>query len=400
MPWRLLWLLLAVNSILEFGVMAVLGMLPAGLAVHGWAEAVVDSMLLSLLLFPVLFHFLLRPLVRHIDDLERTDTELRGLQGQLELRVQQRTAELERRHRETRLLADMSHGLQSCATQDEACALVTRAAGDLFPGSAGVLWVHDAPSGRLQPRTSWGEPAGARDESPPPGDALRVPMIAQGETVGMIQIHQPEAARSDAVAALDVGLAQTLAEYAGLALTNLELRQTLREQSVHDPLTGLFNRRYLEEVLEREIRRAERSGDPLGIVMLDVDHFKRFNDCHGHGAGDRLLGDLGALLSSQVRGADIACRYGGEEFLLILPGMHGEVVRQRVEALREGVGQLHERQGIDDLAPVTVSAGIAMFPEHAVEAQALLRAADRALYRAKAEGRDRVVVIDVTESRS
>lgn len=402
MPWRLLWMLLGAIFILEFAVMAVLAMLPAGLVAHGWAESAVDSVLLTLLLFPILFRFVLRPLVRHIDELERTETALRGLQEQLELRVQQRTAELERRNREMRLLADMSHCLQSCTTQDEAYAVVTRAARDLFPGSAGVLFIHCAPSRRLDALASWGEPAAGSDESPEPGESFRVPMIAQGEAVGVIQIHRGNLAEAsaDAVAAFNERLAQTLAEYAALALTNLALRQTLRDQSVHDPLTGLFNRRHMEEMLEREIRRAERGGHPLGIVMLDVDHFKRFNDSNGHGAGDRLLGDLGALLSAQVRGDDIACRYGGEEFLLILPGMPGDVVRQRVDALRLGIRQLHERQGIASLAPVTVSAGIAMFPEHGADAQTLLSAADRALYRAKAEGRDRVVTVDASESRS
>lgn len=402
MPWRLLWMLLGATFILEFGVMAILSMLPASLAVRGWAEAAVDSIALGLLLFPILFRFLFRPLVHHIDELERTETELRGLQEQLELRVQQRTAELERRNREMRLLADMSHSLQSCATQDQAYAVVARAAHDLFPGSAGVLFIHSPSSEDLEALASWGEPGRGRAESLGPGGCFRVPMIAQGQVVGAVQIRHGGAAASsaDGDAVFDERLARTLAEYAALALSNLELRQTLHDQSVHDPLTGLFNRRHMEEVLEREIRRAERSGGPLGIVMLDVDHFKRFNDSNGHGAGDRLLGDLGALLCAQVRGADIACRYGGEEFLLILPGMPGDVVRQRVDTLRLGIGRLHERQGIASLAPVTVSAGIAMFPVHGTEAQALLRAADRALYRAKAEGRDRVVIVDSTEPRS
>jgi two-component system, cell cycle response regulator len=167
-------------------------------------------------------------------------------------------------------------------------------------------------------------------------------------------------------------------------------REALRSQAVRDPLTGLFNRRYMGEALERELRRAEHGGQPVSLVMLDVDHFKRFNDLSGHQAGDDVLVRVGSLLQARTRREDIACRYGGEEFLLILPGAPLEAARRRAEELRRVVREMtveHQGQG---LGRITVSAGAACFPEHGGTSDELLRAADVALYRAKELGRDRV----------
>ena len=184
----------------------------------------------------------------------------------------------------------------------------------------------------------------------------------------------------------------TLAEHIGLALANLQLREPLHSQSVRDPLTGLFNRRYLEESLQREVSRAKRSKRPLGIVMLDLDNFKPFNDRLGHEAGDNVLREVGRFLQSHVRGDDIACRYGGEEFTLLLPEASLEVVRARAEHLRERIKQLQVDYHGQLLGPLTVSLGVAILPDHGGSAEAVLQAADAALYRAKTDGRERVVV--------
>ncbi len=172
----------------------------------------------------------------------------------------------------------------------------------------------------------------------------------------------------------------------------LESEAQLRELSIRDPLTGLFNRRYLEETLDRELRRVERKRLPLGIIMLDIDHFKRFNDTHGHAAGDLLLRRVGKSLKENTRVADIACRYGGEEFILILPEASLEVTRRRADHVREDVKRL--RIHFDDkiLDIVTLSLGVAVFPINGSTKAAVLRAADVALYQAKREGRDRVIV--------
>jgi len=166
----------------------------------------------------------------------------------------------------------------------------------------------------------------------------------------------------------------------------------LREQSIRDYLTNLFNRRYLEETLEREIQRAARKGLPLGVIMLDIDHFKRYNDTLGHAMGDLLLQELGKLLSNQIRRSDIACRYGGDEMVLILPEASLKTTRQRAEQLRNEVQILHLEQIIHAPETITISQGVAVYPDHGASGEALLKSADSALYRAKNEGRDRVIV--------
>ncbi len=156
-------------------------------------------------------------------------------------------------------------------------------------------------------------------------------------------------------------LALTVAEDMALALANLRLRETLRSQAIRDPLTGLFNRRYLEETMERELNRVKRQETSLGVIMMDLDHFKEYNDTFGHSAGDELLSALGILLKSQIRGEDIACRYGGEEFLLILPGASLEVALERAESLRQAVKEMHQHH--QGLKPTTLSLGVAVYPD-------------------------------------
>jgi diguanylate cyclase (GGDEF)-like protein len=173
-----------------------------------------------------------------------------------------------------------------------------------------------------------------------------------------------------------------------------ESETSLRELSVRDQLTGLFNRRYLDETLEREVHRAARKQLPLGVIMLDIDHFKHVNDTVGHAAGDELLQVLGKLLYKQVRRADIACRYGGEEFVLIMPEASLDVTKERAEQLLEQVKHLRVEHKNHSLGIITISLGVAAFPNHGSTGEAVLKSADVALYRAKREGRDRVVVAD------
>jgi diguanylate cyclase (GGDEF)-like protein/PAS domain S-box-containing protein len=184
------------------------------------------------------------------------------------------------------------------------------------------------------------------------------------------------------------------ADLTALVLNNTQLREALREQSIRDPLTGLFNRRYMEETLKREVGRVTRQLNPLGIIMIDIDYFKHFNDTHGHTAGDTLLQGLGQFLQSHIRGEDVACRYGGEEFILILPNASVEIAQQRAEDLRKKV-KLLQMPGADQSQDgITLSIGIAIYPEHGRTMEAVLHAADAALYRAKQEGRDRVVIAE------
>ena len=169
-----------------------------------------------------------------------------------------------------------------------------------------------------------------------------------------------------------------------------QLRETLRAQSICDPLTGWYNRRYMEETLEREIGRVARNKRPLVVIMLDVDNFKEFNDTFGHEAGDVALQNLCQMLKTHIRSEDVACRFGGDEFVLILPDTSAELGAQRAEEMRIAVG--HEEIQYHDhlLRPMTLSFGIATFPANGRTSKDLLRASDTALYRAKSEGRDRV----------
>ena len=167
------------------------------------------------------------------------------------------------------------------------------------------------------------------------------------------------------------------------------LQAQLREQATRDPLTGLYNRRYLEETLRRELDRAGREGHPLSILMVDVDHFKRLNDTYGHPAGDEVLRTLGRLLQHHARSSDIPCRYGGEEFLVVLPDMPLEAARKRAELVRQDFADLRIAFGGTEIA-ATLSIGVSSYPGHGTTADELIRAADLALYDAKQSGRNRV----------
>jgi diguanylate cyclase (GGDEF)-like protein len=214
-------------------------------------------------------------------------------------------------------------------------------------------------------------------------------MMASSETIGMLHIE----GNSDEVGSrLTQDLAHTLAEHLALSLSNLNLRDTLRTQSIRDVLTGLYNRRYMEESLERELHRALRKQSTVGIIMLDIDQFKNFNDTYGHDAGDAVLRELGVLLQRNVRGEDIACRFGGEEFILILPDTNLEVTHQRAEIIRQVVRSMNIEYRRQALGLVTVSLGVAVFPEHTTNFEEIVQKADRALYQAKHNGRDRVEI--------
>jgi diguanylate cyclase (GGDEF)-like protein/PAS domain S-box-containing protein len=171
----------------------------------------------------------------------------------------------------------------------------------------------------------------------------------------------------------------------------LKSEALLREQSVRDHLTGLFNRRYMEETLERELLRASRKQLSLGIIMLDVDDFKRFNDTYGHAAGDAILRELGNLLRGHVRGEDIPCRYGGDEFIVVLPDTSRVVTCERAALICEYAKQFNLQFEGQTFEVVTLSLGVAVFPEDGSTSAAILSAVDAALYRAKHEGRGRVV---------
>jgi diguanylate cyclase (GGDEF)-like protein len=171
---------------------------------------------------------------------------------------------------------------------------------------------------------------------------------------------------------------------------------SLAQQMLHDPLTGLNNRRYLNEALPRELLRAEHHHQPVGVVMLDIDHFKRFNDKYGHDVGDKLLRTIGIFLKTHIHSEDVVCRYGGEEFILILPGASLTATQERADQIRIAIKTLTEQHNEQPLEQITISLGVAVYPDHGTTADALMLAADRALYDAKQSGRDRVTVAGVS----
>ncbi|NER33561.1 MAG: PAS domain S-box protein [Oscillatoria sp. SIO1A7] len=252
---------------------------------------------------------------------------------------------------------------------------------------------HPIPNSQFPPEPVVGEacPEGIGPNSQYPAfqESLCVPMMAQGETLGLLYLCTEEAGQ---LSESKQRLAIAVAEHIALALANLKLRETLRNQSIRDPLTGLFNRRYLEESLQRELHRAKRNHQSVGIIMIDIDYFKRFNDTFGHKAGDVVLRELGALLQKSIRASDIACRYGGEELTLILPESNLADTQKRASQIRAAVKELQVQYRGELLGAISISLGVACFPEHGLTGEAAIQAADAALYRAKSEGRDRVVV--------
>ena len=342
------------------------------------------------------------------------EAELRGVNDRLTRSV----ADLEQRSREHGLVSETGDLLQACRTADEAYEVIACMGRRLFGDESGSVSVTVGANNVVEVVASWGTPPGSPTfgsdacwalrrgrlhlvQGPDGGPRCRhmpasadeaylcVPMLAYGEAVGLLTLGlSSQEMLSDAKRRL----ATTVAEHLALALANLRLQETLRSQSIRDPLTGLFNRRYMEESLEREMRRARRARHPVGVIMLDLDHFKPFNDTHGHEVGDALLREVGAVLQRSIRSEDIACRFGGEEFILILPEASLADAAQRAEQIRDSVRSISIMHGSQPVGPVTVSLGVALYPDDGPTADAVLRTADTALYAAKAEGRNRVVV--------
>jgi len=216
-------------------------------------------------------------------------------------------------------------------------------------------------------------------------------LLAHGEAIGILHFQMIEPGDVPQPILLMVTM---FTEQVGLSVANIRLREALRNQSIRDPLTALYNRRYLEEMRQRETRRAVRAEQGLGVIMLDLDHFKKFNDTFGHEAGDTVLRETAAFLLKSVRAEDIVCRFGGEEFLVILPVADLKATQARAERIRSKLHDLKVVHQGQALGMVTVSVGVAELPPHGTMPKELIEAADAALYRAKKEGRDRVMVAD------
>jgi diguanylate cyclase (GGDEF)-like protein len=217
-----------------------------------------------------------------------------------------------------------------------------------------------------------------------------LPVHGQGQILGLLHIALEVSPRSMRPARDDEQRLRAMTDRVGPALANLKLRDALREMALRDGMTGLYNRRYLEDALNRELHRAERSGKPVSVVMIDIDHFKRFNDKYGHDAGDFVLSAVGRTISKSIRPSDIACRYGGEEFAVAFSEASLECACERAEQLRQAIRDTNLTHLGQTLPVPTASFGVAVYPANGTKPADLLKAADLALYRAKQEGRDRV----------
>jgi diguanylate cyclase (GGDEF)-like protein len=312
-------------------------------------------------------------------------------------------------------LLSMADMLQSAMGYEDANAVLRATAGRLLPGLGGALYIFNNSRDRLDLSTAWSAD-GAETSHPQviaPSQCwalkrgkphvnrgtygtlrcshaldgqstLEMPMLARGEVYGLLQIFSddPEGADVEAIKPLATALADSMS----LALSSLALRERLRNQALRDPLTGLYNRRFMEEMLESFALQAERRNAPMSAIMIDLDHFKKLNDQHGHAVGDAVLRDVAGVIGASLRKTDVACRYGGEELIILLPDSDLAAARSKAEEIRKRIADLSPGEGI----AVSASLGVASIPQTSANPGDLLAKADAALYKAKQEGRNRV----------
>ena len=341
-------------------------------------------------------------------------------------------SDLEKRTNNMHLLSELGEHLQSCQDTKEACSISSRYIQRMFQGSNGALYLINRDINLAEAVEMWGEESTMQKVFLPTdcwsirrgrahlvddeheglicrhilgetsGQYLCVPMMINGEALGILYInHQTiqKEDQSDASFELqndnEIRLITTLAEHIALSLSNIKLREELREQSIIDVLTGLYNRRYMQEALAREMIKATYEQKNVGIIIFDIDHFKEFNDTLGHDAGDTLLREMGVFIRSSLRDTDIPCRFGGDEFVIVLPGANIEQTKNRAEQLRQGVRALKVKHMGKSLNNCTISVGVAAFPMHGITQTALLKSSDIALYESKKNGRDQVTIAPI-----
>lgn len=322
---------------------------------------------------------------------------------------------------ENEVLSRMNDYFQSCKSPEEAFEIIAVNIQHLLPGTHGTIATFNNSRNIIETKLFWGQKSGSLNEyhsddcwalrrgrihhvhadSIEPkchhvtgndkGGNLCIPMQAHGDIIGTFFIGAHDEKDLDDHKRQ---IAQNISEQVSLALANLKLQEKLRQQSIRDPMTNLYNRRYMEETMEREINRATKNNTPLHVLMLDIDHFKRFNDTFGHDAGDLLIIEFAKLIQKNIRREDIACRYGGEEFLVMLPGLEKNEAISWAKQLGDEVRQLRIESNGRALSQITISMGLATFPEHGRAPAQLMHNADVGLYAAKKSGRDQLIVYD------
>ncbi|HHS3060040.1 TPA: diguanylate cyclase [Legionella pneumophila] len=333
--------------------------------------------------------------------------------------------ELQKINEQITLLVEMSDIMLACGSQEELSDVMAKYSQRLLQFSSGYLFIMHPSKNYLEKAASWGNPqphdltftpeqcwairlgrihyaGSSRIElmcshtmfaEQPELSLLCVPLMAQNDIYGLLY--------------LEVGLEfdenqqlliTAFAELTALALANVRLRENLRYQSIRDPLTGLYNRRYLEDFLFKQLHQAERTKASFAILMLDLDHFKKINDTFGHDAGDLVLKELGQILNSDIRLGDIAARYGGEEFVLLLYDIDAQAAKMKAENLRSAISNLQVKYGAQPVGQITASIGISVYPDDAKSPAEVIEAADKALYQAKNKGRNKVILFSEISS--
>ncbi|HAT2097018.1 TPA: diguanylate cyclase [Legionella pneumophila] len=333
--------------------------------------------------------------------------------------------ELQEKNEQITLLVEMSDIMLACGSQEELSDVMAKYSQRLLQFSSGYLFIMHPSKNYLEKAASWGNPqphdltftpeqcwairlgrihyaGSSRIElmcshtmfaEQPELSLLCVPLMAQNDIYGLLY--------------LEVGLEfdenqqlliTAFAELTALALANVRLRENLRYQSIRDPLTGLYNRRYLEDFLFKQLHQAERTKASFAILMLDLDHFKKINDTFGHNAGDLVLKELGQILNSDIRLGDIAARYGGEEFVLLLYDIDAQAAKMKAENLRSAISNLQVKYGAQPVGQITASIGISVYPDDAKSPAEVIEAADKALYQAKNKGRNKVILFSEISS--
>ncbi len=388
----------------------------AGLARDAAFAALGGFILATVMLLGSLYYLGKREIRRKVEDSQ----ELAKIANEL----QRQTGDLTRERNEVALLNEASNFLQSCDNMAEISALAGPFLEKLFQGQSGAIHITASSRNRLDYLTSWGDykfeqhfaphqcwglrrgqvhgrlenglsPACDHHDARYGGhETLCVPLVAHGETLGLLSI---------VAATAEIGsgnlniqrLAEMVSRQLGLTLANIRLRESLKDQAIRDPMTNAFNRRYLDVVAEKEIAKARRFGRTITVAMIDIDHFKRFNDTHGHQAGDVALVSVCRHIQSNIRDSDWLFRYGGEEFLIMFADTASSDAASRLDSLRAGISELSVAHDGAALPQVTISCGLASFPDHADSFDEIVSVADEALYQAKQSGRNRVVIGDI-----
>lgn len=322
--------------------------------------------------------------------------------------------------------ARMLQAIQSAPTVGDTSSILTTCLTGLLPGVSGTVYLYRNSPDMLEPLASWGsadaqalpipredcwalrfgrahDHNGGHDlrckhlVSEPREQHLCMPMVTQGAVIGMMSVRVDSLPKEQL--AMHRELVTALAEQVSLALSNVQLREALRAQSIIDPLTDLYNRRFLEETLKRELARSTRNNSSLSVIMFDVDHFKHLNDNFGHDAGDVVLKAVAAAAKTAVRKADIVCRYGGEEMIVVMPDCAEGMAMERAEMVRKAIQSMRTEHGGRQMPQVTASFGVASYPIFGLDGDALVRAADAALYVAKRRGRNNVQMARGEEPR-